>query len=74
MADIRFAAMLASLRALLVPFAVALILAGIVLIVIGENPLAIFGLLAEESFGSARRIASTLSLSLIHISEPTRPY
>ncbi len=61
MADIRFAAMLASLRALLVPFAVALILAGIVLIVIGENPLAIFGLLAEESFGSARRIASTLS-------------
>ncbi|MFV0384348.1 ABC transporter permease [Paracoccus sp. (in: a-proteobacteria)] len=50
-----------SLRALLLPFVLALAIAGVLLILIGENPLATFALLANESFGSARRIASTLS-------------
>ena len=43
------------------PFIVALIVAFAILLVIGENPLDVFSLMADESFGSERRIAATLS-------------
>lgn len=46
---------------LVLPIMVALVLSGSVLLAIGENPLDIFTLIAAESFGSARRIAATLS-------------
>ena len=43
------------------PFLIALVVASIILLVIGENPLEIFALMARESFGSERRVAATLS-------------
>ena len=43
------------------PFVVALMVAAAVLLVIGENPFETFALMADESFGSQRRIAATLS-------------
>jgi simple sugar transport system permease protein len=43
------------------PFLIALLIASVILLVIGENPLEIFELMARESFGSERRIAATLS-------------
>lgn len=46
---------------LVVPLAVAFAIAALVLLAIGENPLAIFALMAEEAFGSTRRLAATLS-------------
>ncbi|MDN5786576.1 ABC transporter permease [Pseudorhodobacter sp.] len=61
MADVRFGKLAESVVSLALPFVVAALVAGVLLLAIGENPLAIFGLMAEESFGSARRIASTLS-------------
>lgn len=61
MTDNRFGPILASIWALLLPFIVALAAAAVLLLAIGENPLSTFALLAEESFGSSRRIASTLS-------------
>ena len=46
---------------LALPLVVALLLSGVVLLLIGENPFDIFALMAIESFGNARRIAATLS-------------
>jgi len=46
---------------LALPLIIALVLSGSVLLIIGENPLDIFALMATESFGNARRIAATLS-------------
>ncbi|MBW8640025.1 ABC transporter permease [Hoeflea sp. WL0058] len=43
------------------PFIVALVVAAVILLAIGENPIDIFSLMAKESFGSERRIAATLS-------------
>jgi len=43
------------------PVVVALAVSAVVLLAIGENPVTTFGLILSESFGSARRIASTLS-------------
>lgn len=43
------------------PFLVALFVASLVLLTIGENPIDVFALMADESFGSQRRIAATLS-------------
>ncbi len=43
------------------PFFVAIAVASAVLLLIGENPVDIFSLMLSESFGSARRIAATLS-------------
>lgn len=46
---------------ILMPLAVALIISGLVLLAIGENPVDIFNLIVTESFGNARRFAATLS-------------
>ena len=46
---------------ILLPLVVSLIVSGVVLLVIGKNPLDVFSLIATESFGNARRIAATLS-------------
>jgi simple sugar transport system permease protein len=43
------------------PIVVALVVSSLVLLVIGENPVDIFSLMATEAFGSARRMAATLS-------------
>ncbi|NTE88371.1 ABC transporter permease [Agrobacterium rubi] len=43
------------------PIILALVLAAIVLLISGYNPLEVYKLLAVESFGSVKRIASTLS-------------
>ena len=47
--------------AALVPVIAAIVVGALVLAAIGENPLAVYGLMAEEAFGSERRIAATLS-------------
>ncbi|MDE0112324.1 MAG: hypothetical protein OXN84_08595 [Albidovulum sp.] len=46
---------------LVFPFFAALVVASLVLLVIGKNPLLVFSLIAEEAFGSTNRIAATLS-------------
>ncbi|MCP4319363.1 MAG: ABC transporter permease [Hyphomicrobiales bacterium] len=43
------------------PFLVALLVASLVLLLIGENPIDVFSLMFAESFGTQRRIAATLS-------------
>ena len=43
------------------PFIVAIVVSGIVLLMIGENPLDIFSLMLQEALGSSRRTAATLS-------------
>ena len=43
------------------PFIVAIVVSGVVLLMIGENPLDIFSLMLQEALGSSRRIAATLS-------------
>ena len=43
------------------PFAVAILVGAAVLLVVGRNPLEIYGLMAFEAFGNGRRIAATLS-------------
>ena len=43
------------------PIVVAFAAAALVLLAIGEDPRAIFGLMLAESFGSGRRVAATLS-------------
>jgi len=43
------------------PFIAAIVVSGLVLLAIGENPVDIFALMAREAFGSERRIAATLS-------------
>ena len=45
------------------PLIVAFLLSGILLVIIGENPVKIYSMLVNESFGSSRRIAATLSAS-----------
>jgi len=45
----------------LLPLLLALVLAAIVLLLAGHNPLEVYSLLATESFGSMKRIASTLA-------------
>jgi simple sugar transport system permease protein len=57
----RGAAFLKPLMETLLPLVLALVLAAIVLLLAGYNPLDVYGLLATESFGSAKRIASTLA-------------
>lgn len=44
-----------------VPVLIALVVSALVLLVIGENPIDTFALMATEAFGSPRRFASTLS-------------
>lgn len=44
-----------------VPVLIALVVSALVLLVIGENPIDTFALMATEAFGSDRRFASTLS-------------
>ena len=46
---------------IVLPLGVALLISGMVLLGIGENPIEIFQLMFTESFGNARRIAATLS-------------
>ena len=46
---------------LVFPFIAALLVASLVLLVIGKNPLLVFSLIAQEAFGSPNRIAATLS-------------
>ena len=46
---------------LVFPFAVALAVASVILLSVGENPIDVFALMIAESFGSERRIAATLS-------------
>lgn len=43
------------------PFAVALLVGSVVLLIVGRNPLDIYGLMAFEAFGNGRRIAATLA-------------
>lgn len=43
------------------PFLTALVVASVILLAIGENPVDVFSLMVAESFGSERRIAATLS-------------
>ncbi len=43
------------------PFLVAVAVSALVLLLIGENPLDVFALMANEAFGSQRRVAATLS-------------
>lgn len=43
------------------PFLVALLVAALALLLIGENPIDVFSLMFAESFGNKRRIAATLS-------------
>ncbi|WP_187967806.1 ABC transporter permease [Aquibium microcysteis] len=43
------------------PLVAAFVVAGLVLLAAGHNPLEVYGLLATEAFGSSRRIAATLS-------------
>lgn len=50
-----------SLAETLAPLALALVLTGIALVVAGHNPFEVYGLLVEESFGGAKRIAATLA-------------
>ncbi len=47
--------------ALVFPFVAALVVSGLVLLAVGENPFDVFALMAREAFGSERRIAATLS-------------
>lgn len=46
---------------LIFPFVAALVVSGLVLLAVGENPFDVFALMAREAFGSERRIAATLS-------------
>jgi general nucleoside transport system permease protein len=45
----------------LLPFALALVVAGVVLAMAGHNPFDVYRLLALESFGSTKRIAATMA-------------
>jgi simple sugar transport system permease protein len=54
-------AVLKALSGALQPLLLALVLAAIVLAIAGHNPLEVYRLLFIESFGSTRRIASTLA-------------
>ena len=47
--------------ALAFPFVAALVVASLVLLVIGKNPLEVFTLMAVEAFGSSNRFAATMS-------------
>src|SRR5690606_33401565 len=43
------------------PLLIALVVAGVLLAIAGHNPFKVYWLLADESFGSMRRVAATLS-------------
>ena len=45
----------------LLPLVIAFAFGALVLLFIGANPVSVYGLMAAEAFGSARRIAATLS-------------
>ena len=45
----------------LFPFLVALLVGAVVLLVVGHNPLEVYGLMAHEAFGNGRRVAATLT-------------
>lgn len=45
----------------LIPVLIAFAVAGIVLLIVGENPISTYRLMLSEGFGSTRRIAATLS-------------
>lgn len=53
--------MLKPLNEALLPLLIAFVLGAVVLLVAGHNPLEVYRLLFTESFGSAKRIASTLA-------------
>lgn len=57
----RFAAMVEKSVAFVFPFIAAIVISGLALVAIGENPFDVFALMAAEAFGSERRIAATLS-------------
>ncbi len=57
----RFGALVERAVSLVFPFVAALVVSGLVLLAIGENPFDVFALMAREAFGSERRIAATLS-------------
>lgn len=46
---------------LVFPLVVALAVSALVLVAVGENPVAVFGLMASEAFAGEKRIAATLS-------------
>ena len=58
----------------IVNLGLALIVCAIVVAVVGLDPLQVITLLVKGAFGSPAGLSYTLYLSLIHISEPTRPY
>lgn len=43
------------------PFMVAALVGAVVLLIVGSNPLEVYGLIAFEAFGNSRRIAATLT-------------
>ncbi len=57
------AAWLRSIGEALVPLLVALLIAAVILLIAGHNPIEVYRLLLVESFGSSRRIAATLAAS-----------
>lgn len=57
----RLVGQLAEAVRLTLPVLIAFAVGALVLLVIGENPVEIYALMANEAFGSARRIAATLS-------------
>lgn len=61
MPGVYFAVLLERGIGLAFPFAVALSVASLALLFIGENPVDVFSLMLSESFGTERRIAATLS-------------
>lgn len=59
----RAASLLKTVAETLMPLILALVLAAVVLVIAGHNPLDVYRLLATESFGSTKRIAATLAAS-----------
>ena len=57
----RSLAWIRSISAALQPLLLALVLGGVVLAIAGHNPLEVYRLLLIESFGSTKRVASTLA-------------
>lgn len=58
---VRLAAHGAEAVRLTLPVVMAFAVGAVVLLIIGENPIDIYALMASEAFGSSRRIAATLS-------------
>ena len=61
------------------PVLLTFVIGGIIILAIGENPLTTYRVMVERSLFNLRGVTRTLQLaaplllSLIHISEPTRP-